>query len=117
LEDVSLDVNPGVHLKSIPPKLTRWLTVLALLCLLGEMPMRLYGHLRWIETMQVDATESDLLAFLELAFGQIPVLPVPHGSSQFFLKLSTSIRFASLPLIIGLPSIPLVGRSLGGCGS
>jgi hypothetical protein len=67
--------------------------------------------------MQVDATESDLLAFLELALGQIPVLLVPHGSSQFILKLSTSIPFTSLPLIIGLASIPLVGRSLGGCGS
>ena len=110
-------MNLGVHLKSIPPKLTRWLTVLALLCVLGETPMRLYGHLRWIETMQVDATESDLLAFLELALGQIPVLLVPHGSSQFIVKLSTSIPFTSLPLIIGLASIPLVGRSLGGCGS
>ena len=110
-------MNPGVHLNCIPPKLTRSFTVLALLCLLGETPMRLYGHLRWIETMQVNASDSDLLAFLELALGQAPLLLVPHGSSQFFFKLSTSIPFTSLPLIIGLPSIPLVGRSLGGCGS
>ena len=104
-----------MHLKSIPPKLTRWLTVLALLCLLGETPMRLYGHLRWIETMQVNASDSDLLAFLEFALGQAPFL-VSLGLCPTFFRPSITIPFADFLPLLGTASSLLVGRSLGGCG-
>ena len=104
-------------MKVISTKLSRYFTLLALLCLLSETPMRVYGHLRWIQTMQVDASESDLIAFLELAFGQTPALLTPSGLPLSFFKLSISIPFANLPVIIGATSIRLIGRSLGGCGS
>jgi hypothetical protein len=111
----SLDANPGVHLKSIPPKLSRCLTVLALLWLLGETPMRLYGHLRWIETMQVNASDSDLLAFLEIALGQAPFL-LTLGLHPSFFRPSTKNPFTEFPPLLGETSILLAGRSLGGCG-
>jgi hypothetical protein len=41
----------------------------------------------------------------------------PFGLPLSFFKLSNSIPFANLPLIIGATGIRLVGRSLGGCGS
>ena len=104
-------------MKVISTKLSRYLTLLALLCLLCETPMRLYGHLRWIQTMQVDASESELIAFLEIAFGQTPALLTPFGLPLSFFQLSNSSLFANFPVIIGATSIRLVGRSLGGCGS
>ena len=93
------------------------MTVLVLLCSLGETPMRLYGQLWWIETTQVDASESDPLAFLDLAFGQIPVLVTALELPPSFLKPFNSTPFVNSPPIIGPTSIGLVGRSLGGCGS
>ena len=111
----SLDANLGVPLKSIPSKLSRCLTVLALLCLLGETPMRLYGHLRWIETMQGDSSESDLVAFLELALGQAPFL-LTQGMNPSFFRPSTTNPFTEFPPLLGETSLLLVGRSLGGCG-
>jgi hypothetical protein len=99
----------------IPPKLSRCLIVLALLCLLGETPMRLFGHLQWIETMQVNASHSDLLAFLEVALGQAPFL-ITLGLHPSFFRPSTTILFTEFPLILGTTSILLAGRSLGGCG-
>ena len=107
-------MNPVVHL-TVSTKLSRCLIVLALLCLVGETPVRLYGHLNWIESMQLDASESDLLAVLELALGQVPVLS--HVSSPSCFKPSNWTPFTDFPLIIGTASIPLVGRSLGGCGN
>jgi hypothetical protein len=104
-------------MKYISTKLSRYLIVLGLLCVLGETPVRLYGHLKLIEARHVEASESDLLTFFELAFGHTPVLLTPLGLPLSFFKLSNSIPFANLPLIIGATSIRLVGRSLGGCGS
>ena len=86
-------MNPVVHL-TVSTKLSRCLIVLALLCLVGETPVRLYGHLNWIESMQLDASESDLLAVLEPAFGQVPVLLLSHASSPSCFKPSNSRRQA-----------------------
>ena len=101
----------------ISTKLSRCLIVLGLLCVLGETPVRLYGHLKLIEARHVEASESDLLTFLELAFGQIPALLTPLGLPLSFFKPSNSVPFLNIPPIIGAASIRLVGRSLGGCGN
>jgi len=105
-------------MKLISTKLSRYLIVLGLLCVLGETPLRLYGHLRLIEDCHVDASsESDLLAFFDLALDQGPILISPVGLSFSLFEPSTPTEIQDLPLIIGASSIPFLGRSLGGCGS
>lgn len=103
-------------MKHISTKLSRYLIVLGLLCVLGETPVRLYGHLQWIEARQVEASDSDLLTLFDLAFDQDPVLIDPAGLDFSLLKPSTPTEIQNLPLIIGASSIPFLGRSLGGCG-
>ena len=97
-------------------KLSRYVIVLGLLCVLGETPVRLYGHLKLIEARHVKASESDLLTFLELAFGQITILLTPLGLPISFVKPSNSVPFMNILHIIGATTILLAGRSLGGCG-
>ena len=104
-------------LRHISIKLSRYLIVLGLLCVLGETPLRLYGHIKWIETRRVEASHSDLLTFFDLAFDQNPVLPSPSGSVFSLFEPATSDIIQDIPLIIGPASVPFMGRSLGGCGS
>ena|SRR5258706_12119247 len=104
-------------MKHFSTKLSRYLIVLGLLCVLGEMPLRLYGHLKLIESRQVDAPEPDLLTFFDLAFGQDPFLIRSLGLLFSLLEPTTPTLFQDFPLIIGASSIPFTGRSLGGCGS
>ena len=103
--------------KRISINLSRFLIVMGLLCVLGETPLRLYGHLKLIEVRQVEVSESDLLALFDLAFGQDPFLPSPFGLPIDHFDPASPDLFQSIPLIIGCKRIPLVGRSLGGCGS
>ena len=103
-------------MKCISIKLSRYLIVLGLLCVLGETPVRLYGHLKLIEARHVSASESDLLTFLDLAFGRDPLLLSPSDISLSLFEPSTSTVLQDFPPILGATSILLAGRSLGGCG-
>ena len=104
-------------MKTLSTQLSRYLIVIGLLCVLGESPMRLYGHLRWIAARQVEASDSDLLTFFGLAFGRDPVLITSFGLLFSLFAPTTPTEIQDLPLIIGSASIPFMGRSLGGCGS
>jgi hypothetical protein len=106
-----------IMLRHISIKLSRYLIVLGLLAVLGETPVRLYGHIKWIEARSVEASQSDVLTFFDLAFGQNPVLPSPFGSLVSLFEPATPDFIQDIPLIIGSTNIPFMGRSLGGCGS
>ena|GEM_PF-5892412 len=101
----------------ITTKLSRCLIVLGLLCVLGETPVRLYGHLKLIEARHLTSSESDLLTFLDLAFGRDPFLVTPSDISLSLFEPSTPTVLQVFPPIIGASIIAFMCRSLGGCGS
>src|SRR5262245_43890050 len=103
--------------KRISLKLSRCLVVLGLLCVLGETPLRVHGHVSWIQSRQLEASQSEFITFFDLAFGQNSALLNPFGSPVALFEPATPDVIQEFPLIIGATGIPFMGRSLGGCGS